>query len=187
MPSKTNEKLGEFILCSRRSGKTYASIAKEVGLSSQRVQQIFHSYSVYLSKLQSGFFLISDSSRRAVTSAFREHSPKEEITASAIAETLFDGDLQMLGEVAYNEIATWLDENGYILKDGFKDYLEFEGKWRAITTHHADGRRARWKVGRVYDVVVISRDRANIKFDDECDAIRLVDLYNGFERLFNRD
>jgi hypothetical protein len=186
MPSKRNEKRDEFVFCSRRSGKTFASIAKEVGLSSQRVQQIFHSYSVYLSQLQSGFFLMSDSSRRAVISLFREYSPKEKITASAVAETLFDGDLQTLGEVAYKETVKWLDENGHLLKDGFRNYSEFEGKWRAITTHHANGRRARWKVGRVYDVAVISRDRANIKFGDECDAIRLVDLYHGFERLFDR-
>jgi hypothetical protein len=183
MPKKRNEHLAEFIFTSRRSGRTYVSIAKAVALSPQRVQQIFRIQSANLALQETGFYLISEASRRALIASLRKQLPKAEITARLVAETFFDGDLHLLGERVYRETAAWLEVNGYILKDGFRNYLAFRGKWRAIATHLANGRRARWTVDRVYDVVVTSRDRALIEFGAETYEVRLVDLCRAFERI----
>ena len=183
MVRNRKDDLAKLIIQKRKSGMTYRAIGKEVGLSNQRVQQIFKSQKINSEKKENGFYCLSIATRRAILSELHKRSINLEVSAGLVGNTFFEGDLKLLNDGVYDEVVVWLEENGYSVKDGFTDYNAFNGSWRAAERHLADGRLGPWLKYRIYKVAVISRDRARLEHKGRIIEIRLVDLQFAFHQI----
>ena len=102
MVRNRKDDLAKLIIQKRKSGMTYRAIGKEVGLSNQRVQQIFKSQKINSEKRENGFYCLSISTRRAILSELQKRSINLEVSAGLVGNTFFEGDLKRLGDGVYD-------------------------------------------------------------------------------------
>ena len=183
MERKRKDDLARSVYEKRRSGLSFTTIGKEFGISKQRAQQIFRAEEAHIKFRQTCFYELSAYTRRKIHVRLGMDLQPHDISPQLVADTIFDGDLRGLGQFVHTETAAWLDKNGFTVKDGFAKYHDFNGAWRAVTSHLSDGRMAPWVLNRIYIVEAISRERARIQFDDQWLEIRLDFLKLGFSRV----
>mgnify|MGYP006280144687 CR=1 FL=1 len=178
-----NHKLAKAVYEKRRSGSTFKSIADELGLTHQRVQQIYKSEERYKALTESGFGNLKPHIRRALLSAIGISADKPNVRPHQIAERLHEGDLKLLGQEVYRDTTAWLLAQGFSVRAGFYNYHDFDGIWEAVTTHWPDGRKAPWTNGRIYTAFALNPERVSLNWENEFLEIRLEDLKLGFSRV----
>ena len=183
MSPARNHELAKTVFEQRQSGRTFQAIADELGLTRQRVQQIYKSEERYKTLTESDFGKLKPHVRRALLSAMGLPIGTLTVMPHQIADRLHAGDLKLLGQGIYHEASEWLSFHGFSVRAGFYNFQEFNGQWEAVTTHWSDGRKAPWKLGRIYHAIALSPERVSLSHEGELLEIRLEDLKLGFSRI----
>ncbi len=183
MSPARNHELARAVFEKRQSGATFKAIADELGLTHQRVQQIYKSEKQHTALRESGFGKLKPHVRRALLSAIGLPIDSPAVRADEIAGRLHEGDLKLLGQGIYKETSDWLSANGVSIRAGFVNFHEFDGQWEAVTTHWPDGRKAPWRLGRIYRAFALNSERISLNWENEFLEINIDDLRHGFARV----
>ncbi len=173
----------QLIVQRRHNGCTFRSLSADLGLSYQRVQQIYYAELDRAKMVDTTAHRLSRYTQRRLLYALQMDIKLSDIFPELVASRLHDGDLRRLGLRVHQEVRSWISDNGLAINDGYYNYWLFDGLWKAHATHWSDGKAAPWVVDGVYKCCALSSSLARLSYHQTHVTIRLDDLLAAFDRI----